>query len=102
MIRRPPRSTLLPYASLLRSPAPERLKSTLPAGSDRCPASVSVTVAEQERPRLNARRGYKPDAVVGVHSGSGSPEAAPLGAGQAGPEAAAGGARVAAPGVGPV
>src|SRR5256884_5938953 len=44
MIRRPPRSTLFPYTTLFRSPAPSGTTTEVPAES--CTANVSVAFSD--------------------------------------------------------
>src|SRR2546426_558284 len=60
MIRRPPRSTLFPYATLFRSPAPNGLLGVRVA---RVPAALTVTVAGTSAVLPAARR-RKEAAVI--------------------------------------
>src|SRR2546422_5264139 len=75
MIRRPPRSTLFPYTTLFRSPAPERPRRGCPArqGAARAPRRGGASGAtgagarggarDRKSTRLNSSHGYISYAV---------------------------------------
>src|SRR3712207_8119177 len=74
MIRRPPRSTLFPYTSLFRSPAPladNRLHTAVPGNRlarrdpnhPRGPLKESHPVQDRKRTRLNSSHANTPYAV---------------------------------------
>src|SRR2546429_2528282 len=63
MIRRPPRSTLFPYTTLFRSPAPSLLSNARSTSSKLRPTAATDSPTDRKSTRLNSSHGYISYAV---------------------------------------